>query len=98
MAKHQATYPADTVQSLAPGQETLESSGAELAPSGLREPWVKATDLERRLGLPPHTLYKAVERHGCPHYRIGKAIWFVESEVLAWCRRNRTLTDTRGRG
>lgn len=46
------------------------------------------------MGISKSSLYKMTHRHELPFFRPnGKLIYFEKSELLAWMRRNRSMTE-----
>jgi len=49
---------------------------------------VSAAELARALGVSVETVLEWRRKGGLPGYRIGKRVYFLEGELMAWIREN----------
>jgi excisionase family DNA binding protein len=59
------------------------------AHDGHGRPLIGADELARRLGKDRRAVYRLVEDHGLPAYRLGRSLAFDPEAVDAWLGRRR---------
>jgi excisionase family DNA binding protein len=57
------------------------------------EPMVTVGEAAKITNLAVNTLYDKTQAKAIPHYKMGKRLYFRPSELLAWLRKGRVMTQ-----
>lgn len=59
--------------------------------SDVEERWLSISEICKHLGVSNDTIYKWINKHSLPAYRIGRLWKFKKSQVDAWVEAGGTL-------
>ncbi len=62
--------------------------------SNVEERWLSISEICKHLGVSNDTVYKWINKHSLPAYRVGKLWKFKKSQVDAWVEAGGTSNDS----
>jgi excisionase family DNA binding protein len=54
----------------------------------IKEPWVKAEEIAKHLGVSKDTVYRWIDVRGLPAHKVGRLYRFKISEIDSWVFRS----------